>query len=116
MLGSVVTVAEPNMLRGSSAAGMGISSFPIMSKTTRPAYRADLTYRVNSTEQDKSVSLPAKGKYVERRTDSGADRTSGRKRRLLCNGEDTGCVESRQHYWTRKRADFPVVLHARELG
>src|SRR5437667_11082554 len=42
--------------------------------------------------------------------------TSGRKRRLLCNGEDTGCVGDRQHHWTRKRADFPVVPHARELG
>jgi hypothetical protein len=39
------------MLRGSFAVGMGTSSFPIMSKTTRPAYRADLTYR--STQRNR---------------------------------------------------------------
>jgi RNA-directed DNA polymerase len=35
----------------------------------------------------------------------------------LCNGADTGCVShTDKHHRTRKRADFPVVLHARELG
>src|SRR6202521_3976995 len=41
---------------------------------------------------------------------------SGRKRRLLCNGADTGCVSCRPHHRTRKRAHFPEALHARERG
>ena len=103
------------MLRGSFCRGYGGFKLPRHGHT-RPAYRADLTYRVNSTEQSKSVSLPAKGKYIARWTGSGADMRSGRKRRLLCNGGDTSCVRYRQHHWTRKRADFPVVLHARKRG
>ena len=77
------------MLRGSFRRGYRGFKLPCHEQTTRPAYRADLTYRVNSTEQSKSVSLPAKGKYIARWTDGGADMTSGRKRRLLCNGGDT---------------------------
>jgi hypothetical protein len=80
------------MLRGSFCCGYGDFKFSRHGQTTRPAYRADLTYRVTSTEQNKSVSLPAKGKCIARWTDSGADMTSGRKRRLLCNGGDTSCV------------------------
>src|ERR1700694_4371226 len=41
---------------------------------------------------------------------------SGRKRRLLCNGADTGCVSCRPHHRTRKRAHFPEALHARKRG
>jgi hypothetical protein len=54
------------MLRGSFCCGYGDFKLLRHEQTTQPAYRADLTYRVSSTEQDKSVSLPAKGKYIER--------------------------------------------------
>ena len=34
----------------------------------------------------------------------------------LCNGEDIGCVgKHQQHHRMRKRADFSLVLQAREL-
>ena len=61
MLVSVVTLREPKMLRGSSCSGYGgLLGFSVMGHITLPAYRADLTYRVIPTEQDKSVSLPTR--------------------------------------------------------
>jgi hypothetical protein len=66
MLVNVVMVAEPNMLRGSLLYGTGIPRFTrhgqIVPSDLQPAYRADLTHRVDSAEQSKSVLLPAKGK------------------------------------------------------
>jgi hypothetical protein len=58
------------------------------------AYRADLTYRVISTEQGKPVWLPARGRYIARWTDGHAGNGNGRKRRLPCNRADRGCVAS----------------------
>jgi len=60
MLVSVVTLREPKMLRGSSRSGHGACRFLRHGHITLPAYRADLTYRVIPTEQDKSVSLPTR--------------------------------------------------------
>src|SRR5882762_3067754 len=89
---SAVNTREPNMLSGSFCSGCGGFCFPRHGQTTLPVERTVLTYRVFPTEQDKSVSLPAKGKSTARWTDGGADMTSGRKRRLLGNRGDTGCV------------------------
>jgi hypothetical protein len=84
------------MLRGSFAVGTGTLNFTrhgqIVQSDQQPAYRADLTHHVDSTEQSKSVSLPAKGKSTARWADGGADKRSGRKRKLFCNGGDTGCA------------------------
>jgi len=51
MLVSVVTLTEPNMLRGSFRRGHGDFKLPHHGQTTRPAYRADLTYR--STQRNR---------------------------------------------------------------
>ena len=60
------------MLRGSSCSEY--RGFPLLchGQTALPAYRADLNYRVIPTEQDKPVSLPAKGRSTLRRIDGGA--------------------------------------------
>ena len=72
MLASVVIVREPNMLRGSFCWRYGNSEFSrhgqIVQSDLQPAYRAHLTHHVASTEQDKSGSLPVKGK-VHRKVD-----------------------------------------------
>jgi hypothetical protein len=72
MLASVVIVGEPNMLRGSFCWRYGNSEFSrrgqIVQSDQQPAYRAHLTHLVVSTEQNKSVSLPEKGK-VHRKVD-----------------------------------------------
>jgi hypothetical protein len=94
MLVSVVKRKEPKMLRGSHAVGTGDGPFSVHGHTTRPAYRADLTYCVFPTEQDKSVSLPIEGKAHRKMADGGADIRGRRKRMPLCNGADTGRVSS----------------------
>ena len=69
MLESVVNAREPNMLRGSCCSRYGDLLFhPSWAdrQIRLPAQRVGLTYRVVSMEQDKSVSLPAKGKYTAR--------------------------------------------------
>jgi len=53
-----------------------------------------LNYGVISTEQGKPVSLPGKGKYTARCTDGDAGSGNERKRRLLSNWADRGCVAS----------------------
>src|SRR5260370_36389374 len=65
MLASVVNLREPKMLRGSSRSGYGTYGFLRHGHITLPAYRADLTYRVIPTEQDKSVSLPTRASTTE---------------------------------------------------
>jgi hypothetical protein len=83
----------------------------VMGNTTLPAYRADLTYRVISAEQDKPISLPTRGKYIARCTDGDAGNGNGSKRRLPCNRADRGCVASwGQHHLAGNGADFPLVL------
>ena len=84
------------MLGAPFVAGTVGSSLLRHGQTTLPAYREHLTYcYVTSTEQDKPVSFPEKGeRSTVRGIDGGAGRRSGRKRRLLCNGADIGCVGS----------------------
>jgi hypothetical protein len=60
MLVSVVNLREPKLLCGSSRSGYGTYGLLRHGHITLPAYRADLTYRVIPTEQDKSVSLPSR--------------------------------------------------------
>ena len=60
MLVSAVNLREPKMLRGSSRSGYGTCRLLRHGHITLPAHRADLTYRVIPTEQDKSVSLPTR--------------------------------------------------------
>jgi hypothetical protein len=66
-------------------------------------------------EQGKSVSLLERGSEATRPIDGDADNRSEKKQMSLCNGADIGCVIHRQHYRTRKRADFSTVLHTKEL-
>jgi len=80
------------MLRGSSCCVVRGLHFSLSWAEHQPAHRADPNYRVLSVKQGKSVSSPAKGKYIVRWTEGDADKRSGRKRRLLCNGADTGCA------------------------
>ena len=81
------------MLSGSSCSEHGGSTFCRHGYSTLPAYGADLTHRVIPTEQDKSIPLhpTRRERFIARGTHGGADSRSGRKRRLLCNGADTGC-------------------------
>ncbi len=80
------------MLIGFSCSGHG--GFPLLrhGRTTLPAYREHLLYRVISTEQGKPVSLPARGSDAARWIDGDAGMRSGRKRMPLCNRADIGCV------------------------
>jgi hypothetical protein len=83
------------MLGAPFAAGTVGSLLLCHGQTTLPAYREHLTYcYVTSTEQDKPVSSPkTKGeRSTVRGIDGDAGRRSGRKRMLLCNGVDIGCV------------------------
>jgi hypothetical protein len=70
-----------------------------------------LNYRVISTEQGKPVSFPGKGKYTARCTDGDAGSGNERKRRLLSNRADRGCVA----FWGQQDlagngAHFSLVL------
>jgi hypothetical protein len=60
------------MLIGFSCSGHGGSSFLRHRQTTLPAYREHLLYRVIPTEQDKPVSLPARGSEAARQIDGDA--------------------------------------------
>jgi len=60
------------MLIGFSCSGHGGSSFLRHRQTTLPAYREHLLYRVTPTEQDKPVSLPARGSEAARQIDGDA--------------------------------------------
>ena len=79
-----------------------------------PGYSV-LTYRIIPTEQDKSIPLPVTGgTYIARWTDGGADSRSGRKRRLLCNGVDTGCVSRIDHITGRESGPTSLRCFTRE--
>jgi hypothetical protein len=70
-----------------------------------------LNYRVISTEQGKPVSLPGKGKYTARCTDGDAGSGNERKRRLLSNRANRGCVASwGQQDLAGNGAHFSLVL------
>src|SRR6266851_8289859 len=91
-LDSVVNDRKPKMLTGFSCGGYGVSPLLRHGRTTLPAHREHLLYRVTSTEQGKPAALPARGSEVARPNDGAAGMRSGRKRMLFCNGADTGCV------------------------
>ena len=76
------------MLIGFSCSGYGGSPLIRHGRTTLPAYREHLLYRVTSTEQGKPVSLPARGRSTVRRIDGGAGIGIARKRMLPCNRAD----------------------------
>jgi hypothetical protein len=77
------------------AAGTVGSALLRHGQTTLPAQREHLTYcYVTSTEQDKPVSFPEKGKINRKGDRWQCGQEIGRKRRLLCNGADIGCVRS----------------------
>ena len=110
-LDSVVNDRKPKMLTGFSCSGYGGSPLFRHGRTTLPAYREHLLYRVTSTEQGKPVSLPARGRSTVRRIDGGAGIGIARKRMLPCNRADRGCVASTgQHYLTGNGADFAMVF------
>ena len=80
-------------------------------QTALPAHREHLPYCVTSTEQDKPVSLPARGRSTVRRIDGGAGIGIARKRMLPCNRADRGCVALMgQDYLTGNGADFAMVF------
>jgi len=89
----------------------GVASLGLNDRSTRGAYRADLTDRVISAEQGKPVALLARGKSIAIWTDGDASNGNGSKRRLPCNRADRGCVASwGQHHLTGNGADFLLVL------
>src|SRR5215831_3708493 len=92
ILASVVNDRKPKMLIGFSCSGYGRSPLFRHGRTTLPAYREHLLYRVTSTEQGKPVALPEMGSEVARPIDGDAGMRSGRKQMLFRNGADTGCV------------------------
>lgn len=103
------------MLIGFSCSGYGGSPLIRHGRTTLPAYREHLLYRVTSTEQGKPVSLPARGRSTVRWIDGGAGIGIARKRTLPCNRADRGCVASMgQDYLTGNGADFAMVFNTRE--
>jgi len=77
------------VLSGFSCSRHGGSSLLRHGRTTLPAHRKHLLYRVTSTEQSKPVALPGRGSEVARLIDGDAGVRSGRKRMLFCNGADT---------------------------
>src|SRR6266581_5650577 len=92
ILESVVNNRKSKMLIGFSCSGYGGSPLFRHGRTTLPAYREHLLYRVTSTEQGKPVSLPARGRSTVRWIDGGAGIGIARKRMLPCNRADRGCV------------------------
>ena len=86
ILESVVNNRKSKMLTGFSRSGYGGSPLFRHGRTTLPAYREHLLYRVTSTEQGKPVLLPARGR-------------------------SRGCVGSMgQDYLTGNGADFAMVF------
>ena len=103
------------MLTGFSCSGYGGSLLFRHGRTTLPAYREHLLYRVTSTEQGKPVSLPARGRSTVRWIDGGAGIGIARKRTLPCNRADRGCVASMgQDDLTGNGANFVMVCQTRE--
>lgn len=77
----------------------------------------DLNYRVISTEQGKPGLLPVKGKYAARCTDGDAGSGNEKKRRLLGNRADRGCVASLgQQDLAGNGAHFSLVLELETIG
>ena len=112
---SVVTFKELNMLRGSSCSEYGGFLFCRHGQQTLPAYRVDLTYRVISAEQDKSVPLPCNRGKAHRKTCLWrCGQQSGRKRRPLCNRADTGCVIRIDHITGRESGPTSLRCFTRE--
>jgi hypothetical protein len=107
---SVVILKEPNMLRGSSCSEHGLLGFLPSWVTNTVGVKggpADLTYRVFPTEQDKSKSLPARGRYIARCFDGGADSIKGKSEGRSVMERISVEFSQEQHHRTRKRAHFP---------
>jgi|GraSoi_2013_80cm_1033760.scaffolds.fasta_scaffold01729_3 hypothetical protein len=102
------------MLAGFSCSGYGGSPLFRHGRTTLPAYREHLLYRVTSTEQGKPVALPARGSEVARPIDGEAGMRSGRKRRLFRNGADIGCVSSIDNITGRESGQTSLWCFTRE--
>src|SRR5258708_28311882 len=74
---------KPKLVAGFSCSGYGGSPLFRHGRTTLPAYREQLLYRVTSTEQGKPVALPARGSEVARPIDGEAGVRTGRRRRTF---------------------------------
>jgi hypothetical protein len=73
----------------SLAVGTEAVWYSVMGKPHCRRKGTDLTYRVISVEQGKSVSPLERGREAARPIDSDADNRSEKKQRSLCNGADT---------------------------
>ena len=102
------------MLIGFSCSGYGVSPLFRHGRTTLPAHREHLLYRVTSTEQSKPVALPGRESEVARPIDGDAGMRSGRKRMLFCNGADTGCVSSTDNITGRESGQTSLRCFTRE--
>jgi hypothetical protein len=102
------------MLTGFSCSGYGGSPLFRHGRTALPAYREHLPYRVTSTEQGKPVALPERGSEVARPIDGDAGMRPGRKRMLLRNGADTGCVSSIDNITGRESGQTSLRCFTRE--
>jgi len=102
------------MLIGFSCSGNGVSPIFRHGRTTLPAHREHLLHRVTSTEQSKPVALPERGIKVARLIDGAAGMRSGRKRMLLCNGADTGCVKFTDNITGRESGQTSLRCSTRE--
>ena len=102
------------MLTGFSCSGHGGSPLLRHGRTTLPAYREHLLYRVTSTEQGKPVAPPARGSEVARPIDGDAGMRSGRKRRLFRNGADIGCVSCIDNITGRESGQTSLWCFTRE--
>jgi len=102
------------MLTGFSCSGHGVSPLLRHGRTALPAHREHLLYRVTSTEQGKPVALPVRGSEVARPIDGDAGMRSGRKRMLLRNGADTGCVSYTDNITGRESGQTSLRCFTRE--
>lgn len=102
------------MLTGFSCGGHGVSSLLRHGRTTLPAHREHLLYRVTSTEQGKPVALPVRGSEVARPIDGDAGMRSGRKRMPFRNGADTGCVSFTDNITGRESGQTSLGCFTRE--
>src|SRR5260370_24967105 len=113
ILESVVNDRRPKMLIGFSCSGYGGSPLFRHGRAALPASREHLPYRVTSTEQGKPVALPERGSEVARPIDGDAGMRPGRKRMLLRNGADTGCVSSTDNITRHERGQTSLWCFTR---
>ncbi len=108
---SVVNIRERKMLCALFAVGTESVWYSVMGKPLCRRKGTGLIYRVISTEQGKPVSLLERGSEAARPNDGDAGIGNEKKRRLLGNRADRGCVASgRQHHLAGNGAHFSLVL------